>query len=116
MNESILINIKKLLGLPEEYTTYDTDVILCINSVFSILYQLGVGPDSGFKINDDSAEWSDFIGDTNKLEDVKTYVFLKTKLMFDPPTAGPMIDAIKTQISELEWRINVAVDPGDEEE
>ena len=112
MNESILTSVKKLLGAPEDYSAYDTDIILCINSVFSILNQLGVGPEEGFKIEDSSAEWSDFIGDTNKIESVKTYVFLRTKLMFDPPTAGPMIEAIKSQISELEWRLNVAVDPG----
>ena len=112
MNESILTNVKEFLGVPDEYENYDQSIILSINSAFSILYQLGVGPDDGFKIDDKTAEWSDFIGDTNKLETVKTYVYLKTKLIFDPPTSGPMIDAIKVQLSELEWRLNVAVDTG----
>ena len=111
--ESILTSIKKLLGITEECEDFDIDIIMHINTVFSILCQLGVGPSSGFSIEDSSATWDDFIEDETKLEMVKTYVFLKTRLMFDPPTIGSVMDSTNRLISELEWRLNIAVDPGD---
>ena len=83
--ESILTSIKKLLGITEEYDQFDPDIIMHINSVFMILTQLGVGPAEGFSIEDDTAVWTDFIQDVKKLESVKTYVYLKVKLAFDPP-------------------------------
>lgn len=111
--ESILNSIKKLLGVSEEYTHFDADIIIHINSAFSVLTQLGAGPSEGFSISDSSKVWSDFISDMAKIEMVKSYVFLKVKLIFDPPSSSAAIDAIKTQISEYEWRIQVAVDPVD---
>lgn len=111
METSILDSIKKLLGIPSEATEFDTDILIHINSVFSILTQLGVGPSSGFSIEDSSAEWSDFIGDDARLSDVKSFVYLKTRLLFDPPASSAAMDAMNHMASELEWRINVSVDP-----
>lgn len=111
METSILDSIKKLLGIPSEVTEFDTDILIHINSVFSILTQLGVGPSSGFSIEDSSSEWSDFIGDDARLSDVKSFVYLKTRLLFDPPASSAAMDAMNRMASELEWRINVSVDP-----
>ena len=109
--DSILTSIKKLLGITEEYENFDQDIIMHINSAFMILNQLGVGPKSGFSINDKSSTWDEFIAEGSNLEAVKTYVHLKVKLMFDPPLSSTVIEAIKSQINELEWRLNVSVDP-----
>ena len=109
--DSILTSIKKLLGITEEYENFDQDIIMHINSVFMILNQLGVGPKSGFSINDKSSTWDEFVPESSNLEAVKTYVHLKVKLMFDPPLSSTVIEAIKSQINELEWRLNVSVDP-----
>ena len=111
METSILDSIKKLLGIPSEVTEFDTDILIHINSIFSILTQLGVGPSNGFSIEDSSAEWSDFIGDDARLSDVKSFVYLKTRLLFDPPASSAAMDAMNRMASELEWRINVSVDP-----
>lgn len=109
--DSILTSIKKLLGITEEYENFDQDIIMHINSAFMILNQLGVGPKSGFLINDKNSTWDEFIPERSNLEAVKTYVHLKVKLMFDPPLSSTVIEAIKSQINELEWRLNVSVDP-----
>lgn len=111
MDSSILTSIKKLLGIAEEDTSFDQDIIMHINSVFAILAQLGVGSSDGFSIEDDGAVWSDFLGSAANLELVKSYVYMKVRLMFDPPTSGIVTEAINKSISELEWRINVTVDP-----
>lgn len=105
---SILTSIKKMLGITEEYEHFDGDLIIHINSVLAILTQLGVGTKEGFKIIDKNDRWSDFIQDTNKLENVKSYVYLKVKLIFDPPQSSIVIEATNKLISELEWRMNVA--------
>ena len=109
--DSILTSIKKLLGITEEYENFDQDIIMHINSAFMILNQLGVGPKSGFSISDKSSTWDEFIPESSNLEAVKTYIHLKVKLMFDPPLSSTVIEAIKSQINELEWRLNVSVDP-----
>ena len=109
--DSILTSSKKLLGITEEYENFDQDIIMHINSAFMILNQLGVGPKSGFSISDKSSTWNEFIPESSNLEAVKTYVHLKVKLMFDPPLSSTVIEAIKSQINELEWRLNVSVDP-----
>jgi hypothetical protein len=111
MNESILTTIKKLLGISEEDTSFDIDIIVNINSAFSILYQLGVG-DSGFSITGSSETWSDYLEDMSKLEMIKNYIYLKVKLVFDPPQSSRVIESYENQIKELEFRINVEVDPG----
>ena len=105
--ESILTSIKKLLGITAEYTHFDEDLIMHINSVFMILTQLGVGPSEGFVIEDDSAYWTDFIEDPSKLQAVKSYVYLKVKLLFDPSLSSAVIEATNRMISEYEWRLNV---------
>lgn len=109
--DSILTSIKKLLGIDEAYEQFDMDLIIHINSVLAILAQLGVGPENGFSISDKSAVWDDFIPDSPNLGFVKSYITLKVRLMFDQPTGSPAIEAINRQISELEWRIQVAADP-----
>ena len=81
-----------------------------INSVFLNLTQLGVGPSEGFLIEDDTATWDDFIGDSNQLQAVKSYVYLKVKLLFDPPLSSSVTESMNRMISELEWRLNVAVE------
>mgnify|MGYP003371336381 CR=1 FL=1 len=108
--DSILTSIKKLLGIAEEYEHFDPDIVLHINSAFSVLTQLGVGPEEGFHIQDASNTWSEFLYDDPRLEFVKTFVHLKVKLGFDPPLSSAAIEAINRQVSELEWRINVAVE------
>ena len=106
--DSILTSIKKMLGIAEEYEQFDADIIIHINSVFMILTQLGVGPSEGFSIEDDSAIWSDFIQDSTNIESVKSYVYLRVKLLFDSTSLGsPVIEAMNRQISELEWRLNI---------
>ena len=108
--ESILTSIKKLLGIDEEYTQFDSDIIMHINSVFLNLTQLGVGPSEGFLIEDDTATWDDFIGDSNQLQAVKSYVYLKVKMLFDPPLSSSVIESMNRMIAELEWRLNVTVE------
>ena len=107
MEESILTSIKKLLGLTKEYTNFDMDIMMHINSVFMILNQLGVGPANGFRIEDDTTEWSEFITEDDNLDAVKSYIHLKVKLLFDPPLNSAVMEAMKQTINELEWRLNV---------
>lgn len=110
--ESILTSIKKLLGITEEYEHFDIDIIMHINSAFSVLTQLGVGPEEGFHIEDDSTEWSEFLFEDTRLEMVKTYIYLKVRLAFDSTNlSSAVIESINRQINELEWRINIVVDP-----
>ena len=109
--DSILTSVKKMLGIPEDYEQFDMDIIMHINSVFMILTQLGVGPEEGFTISNKSDKWSDFIGEGKLVELIKSYVYLKVRLIFDPPQSSSVIEAMNRQISEFEWRINVAVDP-----
>lgn len=107
METSILISTKKILGIAEDYTVWDLDVITHINSAFSTLTQLGVGPAAGFVIRDETDQWSDFILDDLQLESVKTYIYLRVKLLHDPPATSYAITAMQDQIEQLEWRLNV---------
>lgn len=111
--ESILTSIKKLLGIEEEYTHFDPDIIIGINSALSILTQIGVGPSTGFSISDKTSTWSNFISDLSNLELVKSYIHLKVRLLFDPPASSAVIDVINKQLAEFEWRLNIQVDPGE---
>lgn len=108
--DSILISIKKLLGITEEYEHFDADIIMHINSAFATLNQLGVGPEEGFVIMDQDAVWGDFIQDKKTIESVKSYIYLKVKLLFDPPLTSAVMESMNRMISEYEWRLNVAVD------
>lgn len=113
--ESILVSIKKLLGPGAEDKHFDPDLIMHINSVLSILTQLGVGPSSGFSITGDGETWSDFIGkDSNRFPLAKSYMYLKVKLLFDPPLSSAAIESINRQIGEFEWRLSVAGSPGND--
>lgn len=115
--ESILTSIKKLLGITEEYNHFDADIIMHINSVFMILNQIGVGPAKGFRIEDETSTWDDFLGDSIQLESVKTYVYLRVRLLFDSATlSGTVIESMKQTISELEWRLNVISDTNNDTE
>lgn len=102
---SILISVKKLLGLSEEDDSFDTDVMFHINTVFSALTQMGIGPSNGFMITGAETEWNDFIQDNTKIEMLKTYVYMRVKLMFDPPTNTSVLECLKELIKELEWRL-----------
>lgn len=118
-DESILTSVKKVLGIPEYYEHFDQDILLHLNSVMSILHQLGVGPENGFVVEDDSTTWSDLFDgdiDTNKMMYVKSYVCLRVRLLFDPPASSGAIDAMERQMRELEWRITVTRDPRDDSE
>ena len=108
---SILQSIKKMLGIAADYTHFDAELINHINSAFSTLTQLGVGPTEGFFITGSTEIWDDFLQDNIKLESVKSYVHLKVKLLFDPPLNSAIITSYENQIREYEWRLNVAVDP-----
>ena len=108
--ESILTSIKKLLGIAEDYTQFDPDIIIHINTALMNLNQIGVGPVEGFSIEDATSIWTDFVSDMSKIEGVKTYVYLKVKLVFDPPLSSTVIESYNRTIEQLEWRLNVAVD------
>lgn len=111
-NNSILNDIKKMLGIASDYTNFDTDIIIDINSVFMILNQLGVGPKDGFKITGADETWSDYVSDEDNLEAIKSYIHLKVKVMFDPPLNSTVMEAHKQMISEYEWRLNVQSEGG----
>lgn len=108
--ESILYSIKKLLGIDSEYGVFDQDIIMHINSVFFVLQQLGVGPAEGFKISGPDETWADYMSESPNVESVKSYMYLKVRLLFDPPLNSAVIEAINRQIAEFEWRLNVQVD------
>lgn len=107
MVESILTSTKKVLGIAEAYTAFDTDIITHINSTFSILAQLGVGPLEGFMIEDATEEWADFDVSQVWLNLIRSYVFLKVRQLFDPPGTSFLLDAMQKQIQEFEWRLSV---------
>lgn len=102
--DSILDSIKKLLGIQPEYRAFDDDIIIHINTVFAILNQIGIGPKEGFFIVDETTNWDEYMSDINQAS-VRTYVYLKVKLLFDPPGSGILVDSINRMLSELEWRL-----------
>lgn len=105
--DSILNGTKKILGVAEDYPAFDVDILTHINSVFTILQQLGIGPESGFFIEDADTTWSAFLGNDPLLNSVKTYVYLRVRILFDPPTTSFLLTSLKEQYQELEWRLNV---------
>ena len=109
--KSILDTIKKMLGIEPDYKHFDIDIITNINTTFMNLQQIGVGPKNGFFITDNSTEWADYISEES-LEAVKTFIYLKVRLLFDPPTNAFLVDAMERQIKEIEWRLNVQVEGG----
>ena len=117
VTDSILMSVKKMLGglNPDEESPFDADIIMQINGVFGILQQLGVGPKTGFTIEDQTDLWTDFSEDPIILNMVKPYMYAKVKLGFDlSSTSSAVVEALKNQVAEFEWRMNVRVDPGEE--
>ena len=108
--DSILTSVKKMLGITAEYTHFDADIIMHINSVFMILNQMGVGPREGFSISSDVETWDEFTNDDLTIESVKSYMYLKVGLLFDPPTSSNVLEARNRLVSELEWRLNAIAD------
>lgn len=105
--DSILTSVKKMLGITEEYEHFDMDIVMHINSVFMILNQIGIGPSKGFSITDKFTTWDEFLQNSSNLESVKTYMYIKVKLLFDPPLSSAVMECMKQMISELEWRLNL---------
>ena len=105
---SILNDTKKVLGLAPEYVVFDLDIIQHINAAFAVVHQLGVGPENGYFITDEENDWDELAVDPMKTNLTKTYVFLKVKQLFDPPTTSFHIEAVAKQLSEYEWRLNVS--------
>jgi hypothetical protein len=105
--ESILDSTKKALQVPFDYDVYDVDIMMHINSVFATLNQLGIGPAEGYQIEGADETWDSFIGNDVNLNPVKTYVYLKVRLVFDPPQNSYLVTSIKEQIQEIEWRLSV---------
>lgn len=109
MEDKILVDIKHLLGIPEEYTEFDGDVMIHINSVFDVLYQLGYG-DGTFYLTDGSETWDQYIENASHLNIIKTLVYLRVKMLFDPPTSSAAMQSFQNIINEFEFRVNMLVD------
>lgn len=107
MENSILKSTKKVLGIETDYDAFDEAIIMHINSVFATLTQLGIGPALGFAIEDATPVWDDFLADDLRLNNVKSYVHLRVRLIFDPPQTSYLVAAVEKQIEEHEWRLNV---------
>lgn len=117
VENSILASVRKLVSAGSDSSDFDSDLLIHINSVFSILQQLGVGPETGFFITDDSATWEDYLGDdTAYINLVKSYVAAKVRILFDPPVSSAVLDSLNRICSEFEWRANVAAENKQKEE
>ncbi len=111
MRDNILEDSKRMLGIESDYKAFDQELLLHINSIFVILNQLGVGPPSGFFVEDEDAKWINFVGDKRKdLNIIKSYVFIRLRLLFDPPANSFLVSSLETQAKEFEWRLNVQVE------
>ena len=106
-NGSILMSIKKLLNVDPEDQAFDTDIGMLINNEFMTLHQIGIGPAKGFSITDADTVWTDFSSDKTLIETVKILVYLRVRMLFDPPASSVVADAINSRINELEWRLNI---------
>ena len=109
--DSILVTVRKALGIEDDYTGFDTELVIAINSAIMSLNQLGIGQVAGLVVADDTQVWADLIGTDLDKEGVKSYICLKTRLIFDPPGNGFLVDAISRQINELEWRLTLQAEP-----
>ena len=110
VSESILLSVKKMLDLDKDYDVFDPELIIHINSVFGTLHQLGVGPEDQFRISGDSETWSEFDTEGEQTDEVKSYVYLRVRLLFDPPSSSFVLSSFQEQLKELEWRLNVKAD------
>ncbi len=113
MEESILITIKKLLGLDADYDAFDMDVMVFINSALFTLNQLGVGPKEGFRITGQDETWGDFVTDSTAFESIKEYVYLVVRNTFDPPSNSSVMSAYNERINELGWRLRIQAESED---
>ena len=104
--DSILESIKKLLGIPKDYTAFDVDVIMHINTAFAILNQLGLGPEGGYGIEGYDDVWDDYIVSYN-MSMIKTFIYLKVRLAFDPPSSTALIESMQRTLDELTWRLEL---------
>lgn len=114
--ESILTSIKKLLGIDQDYDHFDNDIIMHINGVLMTLNQIGIGPVEGFSITSDAETWGNFLGEYTNLEAVKTYVHLKVRMVFDPPSSSAVMESMKRQADEYEWRLQLQGEMNNKEE
>lgn len=110
--DSILISVKKSLGIEQEYTHFDPDIILHTNSALLTLNQIGIGPQIGFMISGEQETWIDLLGERQDLEAVKTFLYLKVRLIFDPPQNSFLVKAMEDQTKEIEWRLNIQAEGG----
>lgn len=110
--DSILESVKKMLGIESDYEHFDPDIVMHINSVFLILNQLGVGPEKPYAITSADETWNDFFLESDVINLVKSYMYLKVRLIFDPPTTGVLHEAMERQVQEFEWRLNVQAEGG----
>lgn len=110
MENSILKSVKDNLGVDKEDTVFDGELLTAINTAFFTLYQIGVGPDRPFVVNGNDECWDDFLNNIDELAMVKSYISLKTRLLFDPPTSSSLVSTINEQLAEYEWRLNVESD------
>jgi len=107
VSDNILTSTKKVLGIAEDYEAFDIDILMHINSVFATLNSLGIGPHDGYMVDEEST-WSHFLNDDHRLNSVKTFVYLRVRLVFDPPGTSYLIESLRKQAEELAWRLNVA--------
>ncbi len=107
LQSSILNTIKQMLGIDETFNGFDPEITIDINSALMNLHQIGIGPSDGFQIASESDAWEDLTVDVSQLNGIKTYIYLKTRLLFDPPSNSFLVQSIEKQIQELEWRLNV---------
>lgn len=113
MDDSILISIKKMLGIDPKYPDFDLDIITLINSAFNTLYQIGFEPARTFTITGEAEQWTDIPEeDIGLINMIKQYIFMKVRMLFDPPTSSFVLESIKSQTAELEWRIYVQSESG----
>lgn len=112
MEDNILDSTKKVLGLDKAYTPFDLDIMTHINAALAVVNQLGVGPTEGFFLVDGSEGWSDTTIPDTQLSIVKTYVYLKVRLLFDPPQTSFVLESLNKQIAEYEWRLNTLREVG----
>lgn len=110
MDESILDSVKKILGVPKDYDVFDTDILMHINSILSVLHQIGASPEGGVFVADSTTAWDEIIEDRKNVEMIRSYVAIRVRLLFDPPTTSHMETALKKQAEEFEWRLNVMED------
>ena len=111
VERSIFLTIKGMLGSDADYDVFDQDIIVFINSALATLTQLGIGPSTGFRISGETETWNDLLGEYQDLDSVKSYIYMKVKIAFDPPSSSAVLNAYQEACKEYEWRLNVAVDP-----